>query len=77
MIPYDIGLYVVNNFQQVWLPFQPHPHEATVTTPPKYIHKWYEQVRYLHAAFNDYITKWYRQQAEVIQYHENEHVRST
>jgi hypothetical protein len=34
----------------------------------------------LHTAFNlpyvyDYITKLYRQQAEVIQNHENEHVR--
>jgi hypothetical protein len=38
-------------------------------------------VRDLHTAFNlpyvyDYITKLYRQQAEVIQIHKNEHVRS-
>jgi hypothetical protein len=41
----------------------------------------YTPVRDLHAAFNlprvhDYITKLCRQQAEVIQNHENEHVRS-
>jgi hypothetical protein len=39
-------------------------------------------VRYLHTAFSlayvyDYITKLCREQAEVIQNHENEHIRST
>jgi hypothetical protein len=39
-------------------------------------------IRDLHTAFNlpyvyDYVTKLYRQQAEVIENHVNEHVRST